>query len=149
MSLWNRLLHFIANHGLFDIPLGGLMDSSPDFKVTALPRGCIVKAYSECSQAKEVSRMYEVRFRFNDIDEKIDSGIALKEEKQDRLSLIKECDDIQKLVEMDTAQKARVKWDIEGDENLKFFHGFEAKKTSTYVKGIMANRHWGHQSSTC
>nr|GEU43068.1 transposase, MuDR, MULE transposase domain protein [Tanacetum cinerariifolium] len=96
------------------------MDSTLDFKVTALPRGWI-----------------------NAIDEKIDFGIASEEAKHDRLNLIKECDDIQKLEEMDTAQKARIKWDIEGDENSKFFHGILKQKIhNQMVKSIMQDGIW-------
>nr|GEX57195.1 RNA-directed DNA polymerase, eukaryota, reverse transcriptase zinc-binding domain protein [Tanacetum cinerariifolium] len=178
---------------LFDIPLGGcmftwmnkagtkmskldrflvshlVMDSSPDFKVTALLSGwsdhtplllhyekddngsvpfkffhswlkrdgfneCIVNTYSECSQ--EVSRMHEVRSRLNVIDGKIDYGIASAEEKHERLNLIKEYDYIQEPEEMNTTPKARVKWDIERDENSKFFHWIlKQKKTLTNVQG--------------
>ncbi|GJR91918.1 RNA-directed DNA polymerase, eukaryota, reverse transcriptase zinc-binding domain protein [Tanacetum coccineum] len=115
---------------------------------------CIENAYAECSQgntrmlfhdklkvikqkiiawnllvkSREVSRMQEVRLRLSDIDDKIDNGIATEEEKQERLNLIKECDEIQNLEEMDTVQKAKIKWDVEGDENSKFFHGILKQK---------------------
>ncbi|GKD35783.1 hypothetical protein Tco_1251292 [Tanacetum coccineum] len=107
MSLWNRLLDFIANHNGQYVIFGEfndvqdeseryVMDSSPDFKVIALPRGW--------SDHTPLLLLYEndEYGRLNAIDGKIDSGIALEEEKHDRLNLIKECDDIQKLKEMDT-----------------------------------------------
>ena len=39
------------------------------------------------------------------------------------MKLLKKQDDIQHLEDMDLMQKARVKWDVEGDENSKIFHG--------------------------
>ncbi|GJT27403.1 putative reverse transcriptase domain-containing protein [Tanacetum coccineum] len=184
---------FIDDADLFDIPLGGrkftwmnkagtkmskldlffisysLIDSFPDYEVSALPRGwsdhtpllihhekvdfgpvpfkifhswlqrdgfsdCVVNAYTECyhgnlrvtfhdklkaikqhikawnllAKNREVSRMHKVNSMLTVIIGKIDSGVASEEEKVECLNLIKECDDIQNLVEMDTAQKARV-----------------------------------------
>ncbi|GJY74646.1 hypothetical protein Tco_0479077 [Tanacetum coccineum] len=87
--------------------------------------------------------MYEVNSRLTVIDGKIDSGVASEEEKVERLNLIKECDDIQKLVEMDTTKKARVKWDVEEDENSNFFHGIlKQKRHHQTVKGVMQNSVW-------
>ena len=83
-----------------------------------------IKAWNALVKNRNVSRMHEVCLRLMDIDGKIDIGTASEEEKIERLSLIKEQDDIQKLKEMDTAQKARVKWEIERDENSKNFMGF-------------------------
>nr|GEV33892.1 RNA-directed DNA polymerase, eukaryota, reverse transcriptase zinc-binding domain protein [Tanacetum cinerariifolium] len=77
------------------------------------------------------------------INRKIDFGVASEEEKVERLNLIKECDDIQNLVEMDTAKKESVKWDVKGDKNLKFFHRIlKQKRHQQTMKGVMQNGIW-------
>ncbi|GJY15775.1 hypothetical protein Tco_0386197 [Tanacetum coccineum] len=41
------------------------------------------------------------------------------------------------------SQKAKIKWAIEGDENVKFFHGILNKKRSqSQIRGVMANGVW-------
>nr|GEX48594.1 RNA-directed DNA polymerase, eukaryota, reverse transcriptase zinc-binding domain protein [Tanacetum cinerariifolium] len=91
----------------------------------------------------DVSRYREVILRLVEIEEKIDKCVASYEERHERMNLLKECDDLNKLEEMDTFQKARVKWDIEGDENSKFFHGIlKNKRQQQMVKGIMINEEW-------
>ncbi|GKD23981.1 RNA-directed DNA polymerase, eukaryota [Tanacetum coccineum] len=48
-----------------------------------------------------------------------------------------------KLQAMETAQKAKIKWCIEGDENSSFFHGMLNKKRSQLsIRGIMVNGSW-------
>nr|GFA62787.1 putative RNA-directed DNA polymerase, eukaryota, reverse transcriptase zinc-binding domain protein [Tanacetum cinerariifolium] len=81
----------------------------------------------------------------------VDAGMDLKGcksrasdiEKHERLHLLKEYDDLNKLEEMDTVQKARIKWDVEGDEYSKFFYGIlKQKRHRQIVKGIMINDEW-------
>ncbi|GJY49891.1 RNA-directed DNA polymerase, eukaryota, reverse transcriptase zinc-binding domain protein [Tanacetum coccineum] len=57
--------------------------------------------------------------------------------------LLKERDDIHQLEGMDLVQKARVRWDVEGDENMKFFHRIlKQKRHQQMVQGIMIDGEW-------
>nr|GFA59785.1 RNA-directed DNA polymerase, eukaryota [Tanacetum cinerariifolium] len=47
---------------------------------------------------------------------------ASDEDRQARVNKLLELEEIGKLESMDLMQKARLEWDIEGDENSKFVH---------------------------
>nr|GEU56116.1 RNA-directed DNA polymerase, eukaryota [Tanacetum cinerariifolium] len=50
-----------------------------------------------------------------------------------RAKLLKDLHDLNTTTMIDMAQKAKVRWSIEGDENLKFFHEIINKKRSQLV----------------
>ncbi|GJZ29665.1 RNA-directed DNA polymerase, eukaryota, reverse transcriptase zinc-binding domain protein [Tanacetum coccineum] len=76
-------------------------------------------------------------------DEKIDAGMASEEEKILRVNNWYELDNLEKLESKDLFQKARVKWDVEGDENSKFFHGIiNSKRNTKRIHGIMHEGVW-------
>ncbi|GJZ88140.1 RNA-directed DNA polymerase, eukaryota, partial [Tanacetum coccineum] len=66
----------------------------------------------------------------NRIDADIDKGLASDIIINRRMEVIKSIQYLDKIHVMDLAQKAKVKWAIEGDENSRYFHGVLNKKRS-------------------
>ncbi|GJY59330.1 RNA-directed DNA polymerase, eukaryota [Tanacetum coccineum] len=61
----------------------------------------------------------------------------------ERSNLLKELQDFNKSSSLDMAQKAKIRWAIEGDENSKFFHGIINKKHSQLaIHGVLADGDW-------
>ncbi|GKD24684.1 hypothetical protein Tco_1230898, partial [Tanacetum coccineum] len=78
-----------------------------------------------------------------DLDKKIDYGHATDVDRTTRINRMQELEDLEKLESMDLVQKSRVKWEVEGDENSKFFHGLiNSKRKSQMVQGIMLDGVW-------
>ncbi|GKA37936.1 putative RNA-directed DNA polymerase, eukaryota, reverse transcriptase zinc-binding domain protein [Tanacetum coccineum] len=77
------------------------------------------------------------------IEEKIDAGCANDEDRALRVNRLQELDGLEKLESMDLVQKARVKWEVEGDENSKFFHDIiNSRRKSQMIQGIMHEGVW-------
>ncbi|GJT65593.1 RNA-directed DNA polymerase, eukaryota [Tanacetum coccineum] len=73
------------------------------------------------------------------IDEKKVDQVLLNKRSQVMNSL----HDFGKLESMEIAQKAKIKWSIEGDENSKYFHGIlNKKRNQTAIRGILAEGVW-------
>ncbi|GKF84389.1 hypothetical protein Tco_0249287, partial [Tanacetum coccineum] len=73
----------------------------------------------------------------------IDNGKGNEEIVLKRADLVKNLQHIDKLNSLEMAQKAKVKWAIEGDENSSFFHGMLSKKRNALsVRGIMVDGVW-------
>nr|GEV41844.1 putative RNA-directed DNA polymerase, eukaryota, reverse transcriptase zinc-binding domain protein [Tanacetum cinerariifolium] len=66
--------------------------------------------------------------RLSLIDSKIDQGCANEEDFMKRRGSLAILSDMDRLEAKDYAQKAKIKWAIEGDENTSFFHGSLKKK---------------------
>ncbi|GKA13789.1 RNA-directed DNA polymerase, eukaryota, reverse transcriptase zinc-binding domain protein [Tanacetum coccineum] len=78
-----------------------------------------------------------------DVDSRIDNGHATEEDAKSRVDLISKICDIDKLKSIEMAQKIKVKWAVEGDENSSFFHGILNKKRNTQnIRGVMVNGVW-------
>nr|GEV43027.1 RNA-directed DNA polymerase, eukaryota, reverse transcriptase zinc-binding domain protein [Tanacetum cinerariifolium] len=73
----------------------------------------------------------------------IDDGKGNEEIVLKRAEIVKNLHHIDKLYSLEMAQKAKVKWAIEGDENSSFFHDTLSKKRNVLsVRGIMVDGVW-------
>ncbi|GJW36657.1 RNA-directed DNA polymerase, eukaryota [Tanacetum coccineum] len=77
------------------------------------------------------------------LDAAINNGDGSVETVTKRMEVVKSLQDIDKLQAMEMAQKAKIKWSIEGDENSSFFHGMLNKRQSQLsIRGIMVDGVW-------
>ncbi|GKA95431.1 RNA-directed DNA polymerase, eukaryota [Tanacetum coccineum] len=78
-----------------------------------------------------------------DIDKTIDAGYANSDLLNNRKNVMTSLLDMEKIKSLEVAQKAKIKWSIEGDENLKFFHGILNKKRNNLaIRGILVDGVW-------
>ncbi|GJW47341.1 hypothetical protein Tco_0078987 [Tanacetum coccineum] len=57
--------------------------------------------------------------------------------------LMKYLNDLNDIEAMKVAQKPKVRWSIEGDENTKYFHGILNKKRSQLsIRGVLVDGEW-------
>ncbi|GKC02936.1 hypothetical protein Tco_0994546 [Tanacetum coccineum] len=102
-----------------------------------------IKSWHKASNHNDSNRLHDIKAKLNKIDIKIGTSIATEEDRYTRLQLMQERDNLEMYSTMDMAQKARILWDLEGDENTKFFHGIlKMKRRSQMVQGILINGEW-------
>ena len=59
------------------------------------------------------------------------------------MNIVTSIQELEKLQSMEAAQKAKIKWAIEGDENSKYYHGILNKKRSQLsIRGVLVNGIW-------
>ncbi|GKA98526.1 RNA-directed DNA polymerase, eukaryota [Tanacetum coccineum] len=77
------------------------------------------------------------------VDDVIDKGLGSDEVVNKRVEVLNSLRNINQLHDMDLAQKAKIKWSIEGDENSRYFHGMlNKKRNQSNIRGIMADGVW-------
>ncbi|GKD22572.1 RNA-directed DNA polymerase, eukaryota, reverse transcriptase zinc-binding domain protein [Tanacetum coccineum] len=76
----------------------------------------------ETKTSDHVTKHDNLKF-IKSIKEKIEVGSTNDDERDSRIKLLQEVDRLDTFESFDLFQKARVKWEIAGDENSNFFHG--------------------------
>ncbi|GKD26634.1 hypothetical protein Tco_1232848, partial [Tanacetum coccineum] len=85
----------------------------------------------------DISRKQDAIKFLKILEDKIDAGNASTEDRDTRINIIQEIEKFDNLEAMDSIQKAHIKWDVEGDENSKYFHSLtKQKRRSNSINGI-------------
>ncbi|GJR52782.1 RNA-directed DNA polymerase, eukaryota [Tanacetum coccineum] len=74
------------------------------------------------------------------VDEAIDKGSGTDEVVQKRVQVLNSLRKIDQMHVMDMAQKTKIKWSIEGDENSSFFHGMRAIIEMCYPRSLSSEQ---------
>ncbi|GJU70031.1 hypothetical protein Tco_1256290 [Tanacetum coccineum] len=138
-----------------------VLDSTPDIRITALDHlwsdHTPILLYVLKSDFGPTPFKFYISWLFRDdfndiqkamldlksIDKKIDDGTVTQFDRDNRTKLLQDIDKFDNLEAHDLIQKAHIKWDIEGDENSKFFHGMINQKRRTQaITGIMHDGVW-------
>ncbi|GJX23647.1 putative RNA-directed DNA polymerase, eukaryota, reverse transcriptase zinc-binding domain protein [Tanacetum coccineum] len=102
-----------------------------------------LKTWVSQTKDNETSRKKSILALLKSLDEKIDAGQASEDDRMLRVNSWHELDNLEKLVSMDLIQKAQIRWDVEGDENSKFFHSIiNSKRKSQPIQGILQEGVW-------
>nr|GEZ69387.1 RNA-directed DNA polymerase, eukaryota [Tanacetum cinerariifolium] len=92
---------------------------------------------------RNVQKKSSIQSKLFDIDKIIDQGGSNEVILNDRSILLKELRDIISLDLEEMAQKAKVRWAIESDENSKYFHGIlNNKRSHLAIRGVLVNEDW-------
>nr|GEY63204.1 RNA-directed DNA polymerase, eukaryota, nucleotide-binding alpha-beta plait domain protein [Tanacetum cinerariifolium] len=140
---------FISNSSLIEIQLEGYSFtwSHPSAcKMSKLDRFLVTEgflsAFPLCSAIcleRHLSDHRPILLR----ESHLDLGTVNKDIILSPMNLMKQLHDIKLVEACDFVKKAKVKWEIEGDENSKFFHGIvNQKRANLAIKGIMVDGDW-------
>ncbi|GJT58097.1 RNA-directed DNA polymerase, eukaryota, partial [Tanacetum coccineum] len=103
----------------------------------------VIRSWSSSKKLSDNQMKKEHQDRLSLIDAKVDQGSASSDDLTLRISSLKILGDIERKEASDLAQKAKVKWALEGDENTSFFHGsLKKKRRESAIKGILKNGVW-------
>nr|GEV39388.1 putative RNA-directed DNA polymerase, eukaryota, reverse transcriptase zinc-binding domain protein [Tanacetum cinerariifolium] len=103
----------------------------------------VIRTWNQNSNKGINVEITKLKTKLGEIDKLLDQGQGSSDVLKRRLELMKDLDEKKKLENLDNAQKAKVKWSIERDENSKFFHGIINKKRENLaIRGMMINGEW-------
>ncbi|GKA72921.1 RNA-directed DNA polymerase, eukaryota, partial [Tanacetum coccineum] len=102
-----------------------------------------IKTWCKDENQRTNASRYSIQNRISELDSLMDKGMANEDLVKERTSLTKDLQDINDRHLLDMAQKAKIRWAIEGDENSKFFHGIINKKRSQLaIRGVLVDGEW-------
>nr|GFD14266.1 RNA-directed DNA polymerase, eukaryota [Tanacetum cinerariifolium] len=84
--------------------------------------------WSRLNKESSNSRKRKLKAKLADLDLAIDKGDGEVIDVNRRHEVVRLLQDVKKIESLEVAQKPKIKWAIEGDENSKYYHGVLNKK---------------------
>ncbi|GKB98504.1 RNA-directed DNA polymerase, eukaryota [Tanacetum coccineum] len=89
------------------------------------------------------NRKSVLKAELNDLDVVIDNGNGTTTDVNRRQEVVQLLQEVEKNIDMEMAQKVKIKWAIEGDENSKYYHGVLNKKRGRLtIRGVLVEGIW-------
>nr|GFA33446.1 RNA-directed DNA polymerase, eukaryota, reverse transcriptase zinc-binding domain protein [Tanacetum cinerariifolium] len=102
-----------------------------------------IREWNYANKSSSVNEMTKLKKELHILDEVIDNGKGSEAIISKRLEVIDSIQRINQRSSAELAQKAKIQWSVEGDENSKFFHGMLNKKRSQVsIRGVMTDGVW-------
>nr|GFA37391.1 RNA-directed DNA polymerase, eukaryota [Tanacetum cinerariifolium] len=151
---------FIESSGLMDIKLEGdgfdLMVEQTWCSFSHNDRNCLIRFKKKLQALKTIIRRWikskslaqsriinSIKKELIEIDKIIDSSSVNDDLLLKRMDLSRQLFDTKYVDSCDSMQKSKIKWGMEGDKNLKYFHGIINKKRSQLaIRGVLVDRDW-------
>ncbi|GJX22164.1 RNA-directed DNA polymerase, eukaryota [Tanacetum coccineum] len=96
----------------------------------------------EDKQRSNASRS-SIQSRLSELDKLLDQGKGSDGLVNERSMLLKELQDFNASSSLDMAQKEKIRWSIEGDENSKYFHGIiNRNRSQPAIRGVLVEGDW-------
>ncbi|GJX70697.1 RNA-directed DNA polymerase, eukaryota, reverse transcriptase zinc-binding domain protein [Tanacetum coccineum] len=103
------------------------------FKEKIRKWNCLYKERKNCG-------MRNLKIELNSLDSAIDRGDGTDSVTNRRMEVVRLIQEMEKAENLEVAQKAKIKWAIEGDENSKYYHGVLNKKRGRLaIRGVLAD----------
>ncbi|GJW57150.1 RNA-directed DNA polymerase, eukaryota [Tanacetum coccineum] len=127
---------------------GGTYTTSPnhDSRKMAIHHNADVDYFVKINKSNSGTRKNDqlrLKKQLEEIDLDIDRGLGNEELVNSRLAILHQIQKIDNLESKEMAQKAKIKWAVEGDENSGFFHGIINKRRNIQnIRGVMVDGNW-------
>nr|GEW86575.1 nucleotide-binding alpha-beta plait domain-containing protein [Tanacetum cinerariifolium] len=152
VKLFNDL---IAKAGLTEVPIGGCIFTwchKTASKMSKLDRFlvsdsllCNCPCISSMTLDRELTncRKNTLKTEISNLDSVLDKGEGIDTDVTRRSDVVRILQDIEKTESMEVAQKAKIKWAVEGDENSKYYHGvINKKRNNLAIRGVLVDGNW-------
>ncbi|GJQ96567.1 putative reverse transcriptase domain-containing protein [Tanacetum coccineum] len=89
-----------------------------------------IRSWLSIHRSNSRGEIYFLKEELRSCDEVIDKGDCSNEVVHKRTEILNKIHQVNNIQASEIAQKAKIKWAIEGDENVKFFHGWHTTEHS-------------------